>query len=359
MPQEFSKWQLSLQKEEWQYEVEKAYGLPNSLWSQHEGIYRIENTTGSFALKEITFPLDEFRYIALAMEHLATNGFEKLNRIISTRKGDFSVNAKNKNYFLSPWINGRIADYHEESDVAIAALSLAKIHIASTGYIPPYYKGRTKWGELLPSLKHKITEMEEWGELGEKMADPTYMDLLYRKYCKINIETANEAVGMLSPVYSKVNARESQRSCFCHHDFAHHNILIDYQGEAWVIDFDYCISDTNCHDLASLLIRVLKANDWDTGLAMIAWRNYNAVRPLSEEEKQVVESLMYFPQDFWQVGFSHYVEGYHSLERLERKLFLWLVTREKREKALEEMSELFNDYRFECACHKADYEKDE
>ena len=39
---------------------------------------------------------------------------------------------------------------------------------------------------------------------------------------------------------------------FCHHDFAHHNLLIDKQGEINVIDFDYCILDSHIHDLASL-----------------------------------------------------------------------------------------------------------
>ena len=359
MPQEFSKWQHSLPKENWQREVEKAYGLPESGWLQHEDIYRIDNTTGSFALKEIVYPEDEFRYIALAMEHLRGNGFKRLNSIITTKTGDFFMETEGRRYFLAPWIQGRIADYAEEEDVVTSASALAELHIASAGYVPPYYKGRIKWGELLPSLKHKAEEIKVWEKLAEQQNDMCYLDLLYRKYCKKNIEKAKKAITMMEPVYAKVNARESQRGCFCHHDFAHHNVLIDYGGKAWVLDFDYCISDTNCHDLASFLIRVMKANKWDIKLAQTGWQSYNALRPLSEEEKQVVEALMYFPQDFWQVGFCRYVEGKHSEERLERRLFLWLTTLEAREKALEDISEVLGDFRFECNCEKAEYEKDD
>lgn len=45
---------------------------------------------------------------------------------------------------------------------------------------------------------------------------------------------------------------------FCHHDYANHNILIDSENQIYIIDFDYCMLDTKLHDLASILIRVMK-----------------------------------------------------------------------------------------------------
>lgn len=52
--------------------------------------------------------------------------------------------------------------------------------------------------------------------------------------------------------------KEVMKMGFCHHDYAHHNILVDDKNELNIIDFDYCILDSHLHDLASLLIRAMK-----------------------------------------------------------------------------------------------------
>ena len=51
---------------------------------------------------------------------------------------------------------------------------------------------------------------------------------------------------------------------FCHHDYAHHNVLIEKSGGVNIIDFDYCILDTHLHDLSSLLIRRMKNGKWSS-----------------------------------------------------------------------------------------------
>ena len=57
--------------------------------------------------------------------------------------------------------------------------------------------------------------------------------------------------------------KEVLKRSFCHHDYAHHNILVDTNKKINIIDFDYCMLDSHLHDLCSLLIRTMKDGKWE------------------------------------------------------------------------------------------------
>ena len=98
------------------------------------------------------------------------------------------------------------------------------------------------------------------------------------------------------------------RRGFCHHDFANHNILIDEDENIKIIDFDYCILDSNLHDLSSLIIRSMKSNGWDTNIANIVLDGYSKNITVCEDELNIMKEFIRFPQEFWQIGLQVYWE---------------------------------------------------
>ena len=102
--------------------------------------------------------------------------------------------------------------------------------------------------------------------------------------------------------------REVKKRGFCHHDFAHHNILIDKDQQINIIDFDYCILDTHIHDLASLLIRVMKDGKWNNKTGDLIINNYREVLEVTDDELKIMKYFIMFPQSFWQIGLQYYWE---------------------------------------------------
>jgi len=98
------------------------------------------------------------------------------------------------------------------------------------------------------------------------------------------------------------------RSGFCHHDYAHHNVLIEGNGRINIIDFDYCILDTNLHDLSSLLLRAMKNGKWDMEDAIKIIDSYSTIKMVSKRDIPIMAAFMEYPQDYWQVGIQYYWE---------------------------------------------------
>ncbi|MEL7566735.1 MAG: CotS family spore coat protein [Dehalobacterium sp.] len=309
--------------------------------SAYKMIYRVETVAGAFALKEIKYPENEFCYIYGAMEHLATHGFPSINRIIPAKNYYPYAEYGGKRYALSRWIKGREADYSRKGDLKIAAKTLALLHKSSAGFAPPPWEGRIKWGTWPESMKEKMDQLFDFKKRVSLKNRKTLFDHIFLSYVDYYGAECKKALDLCAKSeYCKINEKEALKQFFCHHDFAHHNVIIDRKGRGNVIDFDYCISDIRCHDLGSLMLRVLKRSGWDEKQAALAFKYYHKVRSVSSKEADVVQVLLRFPQDFWQVAFAYYVEQNQPRERLLRKIKSWVLDKPQREKGLSKLAKL-------------------
>ncbi|MCI8336345.1 MAG: CotS family spore coat protein [Peptococcaceae bacterium] len=303
------------QEELWQVLTEDFHLKPRLL-EQYDTVYRLYTAEGTYAIKEIKYPEEEFAYIFAATEHLRSNGFSHINYMLLNEAGKASFQLGEKRYFIAPWLPGRQLDYTIKEDVTVAATTLAQMHGAAAGFLPPYYKGRIKWGELIENFRTKLAQMDGWRQA---FTDTVFCQD-YRAALDEMIGLGQEVVQSLVPVYGDFNRMEERWGGFCHHDYAPHNIVLSPDGVGQIIDFDYCISDTGCHDLASLMCRVLKKNEFQEDLAYGAWQEYQKERLLPKGAKEVSLAFMLFPQEFWQCGFTYFVEQNRPEAKMEKRL---------------------------------------
>lgn len=307
----------------------------------HKLVYRVAGEKGYFALKEIKFPEEEFCYIYAAMEHLASHGFNRINKIVLTKEYYPFAEANGKRFFLSRWIDGREANYKEKKDLKKSAKTLAELHMSSRNFDPPPFQQRIKWGTWPDNFKQKKEQLITFKQQIQQKNYKTIFDQVFLMHVDYYVRECARALDILARGgYKKVNARDEKRKYFCHHDFAHHNIIIDKNGVGNVIDFDYCISDIRCHDLGSLVLRKLKKGEWDYKQALYIIKAYDKVLTVSSEETEVITALLRFPQDFWQVAFAYYVEKNQPEKRLEHKIKNWVLSKEMRAKSLQKLEKL-------------------
>lgn len=308
---------------------------------KEEKVWRILAQEGEFALKALAFPAAETAFIAAALNHLYEAGLRKYSYLLPARGGCLAPSDGAVSYFLSPFFQGREANYGDRRDVAATASLLAAVHRAAAGFRGPDYSGRIKWGNWPQMIEEKGRELTTFGQEVKAKREQDRFDRLFLRYLPLYEEDLQLAAAQFAASdYRALAAAERERGGFCHHDLAHHNFLLTAAGPH-LIDFDYAIADIRCHDIANFLLKIMKENNWDERLAVTALAVYDHENPLLPQEGAVIKAILRFPQDFWQVVFARYREHIVHPTRCESKLQRWTRGYALRRRALSRLDELF------------------
>ena len=119
-----------------EFEIERQYGIKIESIRPNKGVYLLKTDDGAKCLKKISYGTQKLLFVYGAKEHLANNGFDKVDRYFLNTEGNPYALVNEDIYTLSKWIDGRECDFRNEEDLVLAAKHLALMHIASKGYDP-------------------------------------------------------------------------------------------------------------------------------------------------------------------------------------------------------------------------------
>lgn len=302
----------------------KPWGIAGGEVEQVRGVYLLRQGGRRYCLKPTSLSRREALFVAAALDHLNRAGFGGAPRLIPTLKGEPLARFGRRRFQLLTWQEGQEADYLEPRHVEQAAYALARLHAASSGFQPPFPKFRVLFGRWPSLFRRKQEEIAGFAAMAAGAPRPTAFDREYMRLAPLWLAAASEAQAELSASsYRKLSQTEARRGNICHHDLAHHNLLLTERGPV-LVDFDYALADLGLHDLANLLRRVIRLTRWDPCPALAALHVYGETRGLSQNEVHVLLSLLRFPEDAWQIGRQYYVENLlwpaeRFLEQLARK----------------------------------------
>lgn len=290
--------------------VNNNYHITATTITKIKNVYKLQSYNEEYCLKVIHYEYAHFLFILEAIKHLNRRGFNNVPEIINTVRGEEYIKIQNHYAYLTKWVEARECNYDNPFDIILASATLAKLHKKSENFevlkdmAPRIYWFR--WVEIFNTRKCEILDFKN--KINNK-DDKTEFDCKYLKMIDKEINTAGNAVSNLidTEYYNKM-LLEINKKGFCHHDYAHHNVLIDRDNELCIIDFDYCILDTHLHDLSSLLIRKMKNGKWDLNNALFILDAYNSIYPIEISDIPIIGSFIEFPQDFWQLGIQYYWE---------------------------------------------------
>jgi CotS family spore coat protein len=290
--------------------IETNYNLKVKIIKKIKNVYRINTVHGDYCLKVIKYGMEHFLFILGAIKHLQNNGFNSTPQIIRKLDGMEYLKLENSNAFLTPWINSRQCDYDNLYDVTLATSKLAEMHIKSQGFIlKENMKPRIGWYKWVDNFITKNDEILDFRHRIDKKNKKSEFDLLYLKNMENELERADKAILDLSlSSYLEKMQSEIEKHGFCHHDYAHHNVLIGEKDNVNIIDFDFCILDSHLHDLSSLIIRVMKNGKWDIRNALHILNVYNLTNNVDKLDIPIMAAFMEYPQEYWQIGIQYYWE---------------------------------------------------
>ncbi|PJI09114.1 MULTISPECIES: CotS family spore coat protein [Clostridium] len=289
-------------KENYDINVNEAKKIKN--------VYKIESGSEIYCLKCTHYDYGHVLFIVNAIDHLRKNGFTKIPKIIPTISRKEIIKFQNGYAYLTNWIDSRVCNFDNPVDLKMAAVALASLHKSSRNFIVTNdMNPRIGWFKWLETFKRRKDEILNFQKIICSKENKTEFDNLYMKLMKEETLKADKSINDIKKSqYVDKMQKEYRLKGFCHHDYAHHNILIDKEGEANIIDFDYCILDTHLHDLSSLLIRRMKNGFWDMRTALFILNAYNSIYAIENSDLPIMAAFMEFPQGYWQVGLQYYIE---------------------------------------------------
>jgi CotS family spore coat protein len=290
--------------------VKENYSLCIENIEKIKNVYRIETKDQMYCLKIINYDFGHFLFIISAIKHLQNNDFENIPRIITTKDNKEYITLENKYAYLTPWLNARECNYDNPVEIKLCTSKLAELHKKSLNFkVTPDMSPRIGWLKWIETFKTREKEILDFKRRINEKAHKTDFDNNYLRIMEEELIQSNKSIDNLckSEYISKMK-EEIKHKGFCHHDYAHHNVLIEKDGGVNIIDFDYCILDTHLHDLSSLLIRRMKNGKWNLENALIIMEEYDATNLIYKSDIEVMAAFMEFPQEYWQRGIQYYWE---------------------------------------------------
>lgn len=327
-----------MNKEKLKESIESNYDINVIAIEKVKNSYRLETENTNYAIKIIKYDFPHFYFILSAIEHLQKREFHKIPKILNNKDGTKYIQLENSYAYLTEWIPSRVSNYDNPIELSKVAQKLGELHTCSTGFnINNDMRPRIGWYSWINVFNTRCNEILDFKNRINQKAYKSKFDYIYLSNIEAELERGKASIENLKKhKYIEIMDKEVMKMGFCHHDYAHHNILVDDNDELNIIDFDYCILDSHLHDLSSLLIRAMKGAKWGKEKADLIIKNYCKSNGLYEDEFKLIGDFMRFPQTFWQIGIQYYWEQQPWGESFfEEKINKYLEDVEYREEFLD------------------------
>ncbi|HHW31236.1 MAG TPA: CotS family spore coat protein [Clostridiaceae bacterium] len=286
-------------------EIGDRYGIEVSRLSQYKDALLIESSLGKKLLRRNQCDIAKIEFIHKAKEHLYENNFKNIDRYLCTTEGTPFFLFGGNCYTISNMIEGRECNFEERNDIILATQSLAALHKASKGFVPdPSTQNYNELGKLPFYLTKRLGELKKLKKIAEK--GRSKFDHKFLEYVDYFYQLGENVIHNISNgVYDKLVEKTAEEGIICHHDYTHHNIIID-KKQVSVINFNYCCHELKVYDIANLIRRKMRKCNWNIEEARVIINEYRKINEISKEEFFVLKLMLEFPQKFWRVANKYY-----------------------------------------------------
>lgn len=298
-------------------------------------VYILVTDKGNKVLKRVKLKEGEMEFLDEVFIYLNTKGFNQMITFHRTIYNKVYHRWKDQLYCVMPLLEGRESEYANPIDINIDIEAISKLHHSSLGFspIPSLKDNRTK---LLSSFEDSLKNLKLFKNMVTIYEEKNEFDEIFIGNVDYYLNQVDKSIELLNNSSYFELCSDREKIVFCHHDLAHHNILIKDEI-AHFVDFDYAIFDLRVHDLCNFICKVVKNFAYDFNKVKQIISIYESYSKLDIKELEVLYALLYFPQDYSSIIKSYYTKSkswdYSSfLDKLKDKV----AYKEERENFLEE-----------------------
>jgi homoserine kinase type II len=254
-------------------------------------LWKLQTSAGTWCLRRWApdYPTeDRLAFIHAVLRHVRDDGFSLAPLPLETCTGQTFVHHEGNLWELTTWMPGT-ADYRQRPSaekLQAALVALAHFHLAAATFAG---HGATSGSGPAPGIVDRHARLGRWmaGELAELASS---LDLAV---CRVLYGASQEILALVpkaaGPAWAMLDRACGLRVPWqpCIRDVWHAHVLFDGSAVTGLIDFGAMSIDHPATDVARLLGSLVgdDPQGWATGLAA-----YQSVRPLTEDERYLVEA---------------------------------------------------------------------
>lgn len=285
-------------------------------------VYKLSTDKGEKILKKIDYTKEELEYIYSAILYIKQK-FSRIMDFVRTKDNNIFLRYEGDIYSVMDLVPGREAEFSNPIDVDLSAQAIGELHSASEGF-------RTKLcnknlcGKMIDNFKRRLQEMQFFISIADLHEHKNEFDNIFMDNVAYYMEDMKKSIDILGKSSYYKLCSEEDKIALCHHDLAHHNILIKDE-KAYFVDFDCAIIDLKVHDLCNFITKVIKDFAFDIDKAIGIINSYCIQNNLDKRELEVLHGMLSFPDDFYSICRDYYAkrkewEEEVFVERLIRKV---------------------------------------
>lgn len=229
--------------------------------------------------------------------------------------GVVTVLPDNRSYILKRWTDGREVDLKNTGELLMTVRALAKLHLnmnevekkaeeeaSLTCFLT---EGRCFTDDICrhhKELKHVRSYIRGKRRKSDfEMKVLECFNMFYGQSERLLLQVESEYVNGGKKDFL-VNKR-----LLCHGNYNQHNILLNDKNIC-ITNFDKACYNLQITDLYLLMRKCLEKQNWNSeqGIGMLL--EYDRIKPVSREEREVLFILFLYPEKFWKIV-NHYYNG--------------------------------------------------
>lgn len=283
--------------------------------------YKVKTTNGNICLKKFQHGTFKAKNGWILVNELFRNNFYNTAKFIKTKNNNILVKYKKYLFYVTEWIDGEECNLNNIDEAVNVIQLLAKFHISVN-------KINTNGMKISDNIKR-------WPEIyNEKLKDfLTYKESIQRKRIRNTFDNKyynsidtfyDRGVRTLNLLtesnYYNYTEKVNKFNSICHNSYYYQNI-IKKDNVYYIIDLDRIVIDLQLVDLCKFITRLMskKEYNWDFEKAKLLIENYMEIKPLSNDELDIMLAMMIFPHKFWKLGRKRYYKHKNWSERKYNK----------------------------------------
>lgn len=288
-------------------EIVKGFGYKLKSYTPFRNILICNTNHGIKVIKPVENSISKLLFQYSVKEHLYNKGFKQIDRFyISSKNMPYYIH-EGTPYVMTDWVEGKECDFSNLYDIKKAISTLGDMHKVSKGMTPVEGSLIKPYEENLPfKMKKRIVEFRRIKKIINRQSHLSDFDLLFLRHYRDYEEHGLRALGWLKEIdYNAIRNKIQKEKFFCHNDYTYHNLLMLPKGHVYVTRFEHCKYGFPIYDLIYVLKKIMRKHKWDIKVADELLLLYNQKVDINDV-KNVLISLLLFPDDFWKVCNRYY-----------------------------------------------------
>ena len=287
----------------------KPYSMQLIQFGGIKTVWKLYDRSGLYCLKRLRHEPKKCLFSIEAQKYMFEKG-ANVPGIVENVYGKYFTEYKGQTFVLYNWLEGRHFKLKKKKDLKLLVKGLAGFHLSSAGYhAEPETLISTKLGRWPHQYSSMCDRLIRWKETAQNKASKK-LSQIYLEHADSFIGLAERAIDLLKESdYMKWVREVEKRKTLCHQDYGESNALLTEQGII-VLDLDGVTYDLPVRDLRKIISKVMvNRKEWHEGVLkkILGW--YEAVNPLTTEQRKVLLIDLLFPHEFHNTAKNPFHKG--------------------------------------------------